>query len=387
MEKKFNAQQLHLPPAFTYNNHIDPEKTALQAQNRLLKQQLRSAAYIIILFKTLFKNGLTRQQVHTHQHIIDRCLQHFEQHYPKNNQFWKWMPFSLHQYSAWVSRKVCKASLLALCRRKHPLQLTIQEIEKIKQYATDNAYHCWSLASIYYQMMIDGALFCSMATFYKYCRLLCITKKKKKHQKNYQPVTSTEPLQKLHLDVTAYRLQNGTKVYLHVLRDNFSKAILGCKAALNCCSKNSLLLLQEVLTQYHLMDREGILITDNGSENKGALKTWMSKPGMLWKHLIAQLDIVQSNSMVEAANKILKHRFLYHRSFEYFEQLATALPPILLAYNNTPLQILHGLTPQKVLNGQIPDKNGFKTAIAAATPKRKEDNKVFDCKSTCKSSP
>ena len=38
-------------------------------------------------------------------------------------------------------------------------------------------------------------------------------------------------------------------------------------------------------------------------ENKGKLEEWMNRPGMLWKELIVHLDIIQSNSMVEVANK------------------------------------------------------------------------------------
>lgn len=146
---------------------------------------------------------------------------------------------------------------------------------------------------------------------------------------------------------------------MHVIRDNFSKAILGCKAAANCCSQNSKEILEEVLLKYHLLNTKGTLITDDGSENKGALQEFIARPGMLWKKLIAQLDIIQSNSMVEAANKILKYRFLFHRSFETLAELQLVLSDILAEYNNMPLGSLSGLTPNEVLNGKIPDKKLF----------------------------
>jgi putative transposase len=100
---------------------------------------------------------------------------------------------------------------------------------------------------------------------------------------------------------------------------------------------------------------------------------------MLWKKMIAQLDIVQSNSMVEAANKILKHQFLHHLYFETKEDLIAALPGILKAYNNRPALCLHGLTPQEVLDGKKPDKDFYKIHKIAASQLRVATNQKINC--------
>lgn len=44
-----------------------------------------------------------------------------------------------------------------------------------------------------------------------------------------------------------------------------------------------------------------------GVENKVKQEVGINKPGMLRKKLIAQPDIIQGNSMVESANKLLKY--------------------------------------------------------------------------------
>lgn len=59
------------------------------------------------------------------------------------------------------------------------------------------------------------------------------------------------------------------------------------------------------------------LITDGGAENYGPITIWANAaqhPTI--QHLIAQQDIVFSNSMIEAANKQLKYRFLYHQQIQ-----------------------------------------------------------------------
>jgi hypothetical protein len=131
------------------------------------------------------------------------------------------------------------------------------------------------------------------------------------------------------------------------------------------------------------MNKEGILITDDGSENKGEVTQMLSKPGTLWKKIIAQIDIIQSNSMVEAANKIIKHRFLYKQPIADFEALNKKLPGMLEAYNNTPLVGLSAYTPNEVLAGKLPDFKRFEKQFITARRKRITANQIFTCTDTC----
>ena len=104
---------------------------------------------------------------------------------------------------------------------------------------------------------------------------------------------------------------------------------------------------------------------------------------MLWKKLVAQVDIIQSNSMVEAANKILKYQYLFVQNIADTEALENTLPAILDDYNNRPQYFLTCYTPNEVLAGAIPDKQRFKQAIAGAREKRMLVNRNFGCSNTC----
>lgn len=380
--KNYTIKKLYIPenlPVYDCENIL--LLNAL-AEIQQLKRIIRGLVYLLIVYKKLLEQfNIQQKHIALVREEAIVCIKYLQSNF--SNQFWKRMPFSSHQWSAWNSRKVCRISLFQLCRRKHPQQLTTAEIDVIKNNCSDIKYKHWPLISIYYQLLREKKLHCSRSTFYKYCRLLNITCVKKLKQNNYEPLTCLAPLKMLHLDVTVYRLQNGTKVYLHVIRDNFSKAILGCKAAANCCSQSSKEILEEVLLKYNLLHTKGTLITDDGSENKGALQDFITKPGMLWKKLIAQLDIIQSNSMAEAANKILKYQFLYHRCFETLSQLQVALPEILNQYNNMPSGSLFGLTPNEVLGGKIPDRKLFSDEINAAKKLRLQVNQKIICDNTC----
>src|SRR5690606_20978844 len=89
---------------------------------------------------------------------------------------WKYLPLSYKQWTAWSSRKVCAASLIQLCRRKHPAQLTISEVKIIGDECTQSCFRHWPLLSIYLQLLREQKINCSQSTFYKYCRLLHITR-------------------------------------------------------------------------------------------------------------------------------------------------------------------------------------------------------------------
>lgn len=74
-------------------------------------------------------------------------------------------------------------------------------------------------------------------------------------------------------------------------------------------------------------------MTDGGLENCGAETELLARPGMLWKKLVAQVDIVQSNSMVEAMNKIIKYLYLYRNVIATTDDLQKLLPTMMTDYN------------------------------------------------------
>jgi putative transposase len=53
-------------------------------------------------------------------------------------------------------------------------------------------------------------------------------------------------------------------------------------------------------------------------------------------HVIAQTDIHFSNSMIEAANKQLKYRFLYHQKIKDYSSLDQYLQKAIEDFNHPP---------------------------------------------------
>lgn len=94
-----------------------------------------------------------------------------------------------------------------------------------------------------------------------------------------------------------------------------------------------------------------MLMSDDGSENYGAVKDFINTTSI--KHVIAQLDVHFSNSMIEAAHKQLKYYYLNHQYLPTFEYMPQHIETAVADFNNRPHDVLNGLTPIEVLNGPI----------------------------------
>lgn len=121
------------------------------------------------------------------------------------------------------------------------------------------------------------------------------------------------------------------------------------------------------------------LVTDGGSENKGVVDSFVNHSKSNIQKLVAQSDIIFSNSMVEAVNKRMKYDFLFTTNLLNVSQVNKYLTWAVRKYNNKPHSSLYGLTPVEVFGGMVPDRHLFQPAIKMATYKRRKTNINQEC--------
>ena len=180
-------------------------------------------------------------------------------------------------------------------------------------------------------------------------------------------------------DATIYRPMDNSKVYIYLLSDNFSRFILSWKAGLEYTARYTFENLKEAQQNYKIanMQEKTELIVDAGIENKAEVDDYIENKNI--DKIIAQKDIVFSNSMIEAINKKLKYDYLFTVELQNFEQTHKYLKKSVNDYNNKPQLALCGLTPKEVFEGKMPDKHKFKQEIEIAKQQRTKFNKNNLC--------
>ena len=278
----------------------------------------------------------------------------------------------------WLEKKRCSNSVFELCQTKHPSQLLASEVNTIKKYLLNEKFKNWSALSIYYQAIRDRAIGIGLGTWYKYVNRFGIKRPFfKLKQANKIGIKSSKPLEKLHMDITQFRSIDNTRVYIYFIVDNYSRAILNWKASTSYSSKIALELLKGAVDKYNIYE-PATLITDGGSENKGKVLTYIEGSKNL-SQLIAQKDIIQSNSMVEAVNKHIKYYYLFKTKIINLNELIGHLSYSVNDYNNKPHGKICGFTPLEVLQGLKPTNDVYKASKIEAQKVRITQNKLKQC--------
>ena len=285
-----------------------------------------------------------------------------------------------HNYKTIVIHK-CEASYFKWCARRFPNQLLPKEVLTIKKYMKDEDYMFWSKSSVYLRAVHDRQLHCCLSTFYKYCRLLGFANLKKYSKlDNHNPLKTTRPNEVWCADVTIFKTADGVKHYIHILMDHFSKKILGYSIEKSNSGKAIRSLLQNAYLKYKPL--ETMFLTDGGSENINAdVTSLINSWGNTIIHRIAQRDVIFSNSMIEAFNKVLKYQFLYPRNIGTGILLKKILAEAIPIYNNhRPQWSLQGNTPSEVFSETSTDFNIYKTYFTEQKVIRLAQNKKNSCR-------
>lgn len=294
----------------------------------------------------------------------------------------RFFKISYQQFNAWKQKGKCALSPLKSCFKKHPLQLSSNEVTTIKYYF--NKFSQWDLKAIYYQMMRERVAFMSLSTWYKYASLLGLKSAAPSHRrKKYATgIRAEAPKKIIHMDVTVFRPMDNTRVFVYLVVDNFSRAILSYFASTEYRCKIALKNLQTACENHNLFDAECRvdLITDDGSENScDSFINFLEVNEHTIRRLVAQKDITFSNSMIEAVNKKLKYQYLFRKDLVDFSETVKYLDYAVENYLNKPHGALWGFTPNEVLNGAVPDKYRFRSGIINSRKVRIEANLITSC--------
>ncbi|MBI4979487.1 MAG: DDE-type integrase/transposase/recombinase [Spirochaetes bacterium] len=207
----------------------------------------------------------------------------------------------------------------------------------------------------------DKALSVSVATWYNYARILGYSR----HALSYRRprrhgIRAAKPGEIVHADVTIFRPRDNTRVYIYIIIDNFLRKILGWHASMSAHAGEFISTLENAFTCFikpklHAGE-QSILMVDDGSEsNNETVQHFLDGTHGALRKLVAQKDIIFSNSMIEAFNKVLKYRHLFHHDIPDYNGVVKHLNGFIHEYNSRP-HCAHqfGRTPDEVFDGKNP---------------------------------
>jgi transposase InsO family protein len=190
---------------------------------------------------------------------------------------------------------------------------------------------------------------------------------------------ATKPNEYWHVDTTIVRLLDGSRVYVHAVLDNFSRRILAWRLNGTFETGTTTDLLKEAANGLP----EGTVpsaVMDSGVENVNGTVDELVSDGTI-KRILAQVDIVESNSMIEAWWRQLKHQWLYLNELDSANSVRKFVSFYVEQYNSVvPHFAFQGQTPDEMYLGtgaSVPLDLKQKRATARAT--RLASNRALSC--------
>lgn len=220
----------------------------------------------------------------------------------------------------------CSQSLINLCFKRVPHQISRKEISTLLEYMNNQRYKLWSIQSIWGRAVRDKSISMSLTTFYRYCRKLGVTEKRKlpKKPRKKKSVRASRPNETWHMDVSYFKTTDNIQYYIYAVIDNFSRKIVSYtlfKKLGGAIATQTLRKAVEMEFNTKIGNKNLELVVDGGSENNNeTIADFISEAARLdYKHhlnidkKVALKDIIFSNSVIEGMFRTLKR--------SYFRQL------------------------------------------------------------------
>lgn len=355
------------------------------SENLKMKRAMRGFARSWILlaksFLPILKNATKDKELQKNILAAINCMQ---LHIGLDKSL-KMIGLSKTLYHQWVleARFDCFDSFASLCVKRHPQQLELKEIEKIKNMLIDPAYDHWPIVSIAGFALRSKKVIACLYSWYKYARMFNITKKPFKKIIKTVGLIAKCPNEYLHIDVTHYALVSGQKIYISFVMDNYSKMILGFHVS----DKKDFSLTRTAIADalktilLHPNQKHSFLVTDGGRENhnKQVDQFIYELSDHKMTKITALKHIQFSNSPVEAVHRTVKGRYLRSRKFDTIESVILYLQWVKEDYNVARPHYKHRpRTPHEVYFGK---KLNFdlKKRVKDAVAKRIQNNKCAKC--------
>ncbi len=294
-------------------------------------------------------------------------------------------------YTYWkdILKHRCSLSPVGICLKRVPNQATADEIGTIKRLLKASKFSNWPICSVWAYAVREGLAYLSLSSWYRYNRKFGFREKikKGKFKPKYTPLRAPRPNHTWHADITIVKTLDDVKHYVYLIVDNYSKHIINWRVHDKVCGKVRMETIQEAIKQEfgdNVSTKASLdLVVDGGSENNNVnVETYLKQCQVDIDKQVALKDIQQSNSMVEASNKILKHQYLFREAQRNREDLEYHLETAIYDYcYERPNYTLGIQTPYEAHKGIVPPN--LQNIMFQSVKERVRINKNSSCDTKC----
>ncbi len=264
---------------------------------------------------------------------------------------------SAARYHHWLKRQInCQLSDQSSCPRVSPSQLTSKETNKIKElYLSTDLAH-FSMTSLSWLGKKTGDIVASISTWSRVIRQLGLKRNRIRiyPEKPKIGIRASRPGEIWHLDLSILRLQDGSRVFIQAIIDNFSRYVLAWKVSPDYGGLRTKDLLHQAISKAKILGLDMIpnVFVDSGTENMNHHVNSLVASNLITR-IVAQIDIEFSNSMIEMLFLRLKHRHLFNIPLSNFDAVVKGVDFYMNESNDCiPHSALKGATPNEVITGR-----------------------------------
>lgn len=320
---------------------LKEENFKLKAKNLLMKEVVLSG------FGDDFKNSVKGKE--RRQRIVD--LAESFKDVLRMEEILEVLAISSSTYYRYRAEiKGCDISQLK-CDSSFGRSLSHQDQKTMIELATSKRFAHFSTRSLAFYAQRQGLLICGIDSWYKYLRINRVVRPRvsfREPKKYGIGIRASRPNEIWHMDVTQVMTKDFKKVYLQLVVDNYSRAILSFKTGYLKDANLSLRTIRSIKLE---SSGETFLLSDGGGENRN-VKLSRVLIGKGITQLIAKSDVAYSNSIVEAVFRQMK-RVEAIRAPRSLHSFYSSIEAYVNEHNTVvPHSSLKGALPGEVFNGR-----------------------------------
>jgi transposase InsO family protein len=307
------------------------------------------------------------------------------------NMLCKFLKITPQSFQIWkrYQQYYCDFSLLNLCFKRVPQQISRREIDVLKKFMNNKRFYHWSTSAVWGLAFKQGKTSMAESTWYRYAKLLGLTTVRKKYKKKRprNSVSAQEVNEIWHMDVTYYKTLDNVQYYIYTVMDNFSRKILAYDVSDKLSAEIRLSSLKQAINREFDVtigsnSNKVDLIVDGGSENNNhTIEQFIKRQQVTINKKVALKDVRFSNSVIEGSYRILKSKYFKDRPILSYN-LKREVDFFVYDYNGVRPHSQHKIyTPNQIHRNQ--HLKNIKPKLKAAFSTRVSDNKKASCKSKC----